>query len=475
MKKKKVALVMCMMAVAQLAGCGSSQASIEDYGVEESVKSDNETTDNDATSDESVSSSENEYGLEGKGIPEHVKCSLQKDEHSKSLEIDADVVSTGAEIAKIYKAEQNVLSEEQLISFADSIFDNGKYERILPYRYWEKEDKENDRIKYEKMAEEAGPEYAESEALFTKFVYDSTSSIHDVIEKPEEPEEGKILYRSVEENYGYEADEYFTVLRGTIEGKEYELDYEKDAGGYYQSLRIIPLFPITNSVNTMAITPESMGNEQTCDKEKLVNKANELVGLLTQDYFMCSDEDRACVNVDTNNIFYDGVYLNYTLKFPELSPSLCEVMSVGIEEDVPIGEESDPLAPRYLSISQPLIQVEMDQEGSLIKFVYSDNIKLGETVAEHVKLMEFSDIMKSLDGYLGELDDTYELGWDSRYISDIRLCYLPIYENQMLYMPYWVFLTKDTGVVGTGSPYFGTIAVNAVDGSCVVMNYFQKI
>lgn len=478
--KKKLALALCVIATLQLAGCGKKESNIDEFGMTENTKQ--------QVSDETVEgkksdSAEDKYGIKGSEMPNHITCNLEKDAGLKSLEIDADVISEGYRDAKVYAAKTSVLSEEEFKAFADSFFDNGKYESVLPYDYWSDEDRAAERAKLEEMVSEAGPEYKMHDRLSSKLGYDSNRVPASEQQPLLEPEDGKLFYHIDREEEGdYIFKEKFAYLRGTVDGLEYELEYLGDDDGYSQTISIIPLFPITKSIGYGMYASDLSGEENTGDTSALENKANELVKAMTGNYVMSSSEDRACYSEKENKYFYDGKIVHFSLNLPDLSPSLCEGMFAGKKTTREMVDEQgngvNDLFFKYDFVPQQYINVEMDANGTLLSLDYDNAMVPGEAVGESVQMLEFKEVMKCLDTFLDGFEDPngeYS-NWDSEEICEVRLTYLiELSDGVQVYMPYWVFLTKNKrGVGNTGTPYLGTFGVNAIDGNVAIMKYYPR-
>lgn len=460
MKRRIYGLLMSAIVLSQLTGCGKTTENIDQFGEGGSIQVV-------ADKDKDANAQENPFGIKGTEIPEHITCSIDKNatEGHKSLDIDADVTSFGYDSARVYRVDHKMLTDEEVKAFADSFFGEGNYENVLPYDLWKKEEIEAEYERFEKMVEDAGDGYAIPKEIKLGL---EVLMFHPVegIDTPRKPEEGKFLYRGmILCADDVIMDQYFVSLRGTVDGLEYQFNFSKDVNGDRQRISIIPLYPVQNVV--VDASRDTVEEDEHPETEQLTKKANELVGKLTDDYVLVSSQGRYSVDVETNEIVYDGEYLQYALKYSELSPSLCGTMCLG--QGVGASEANE-----FSEIEQVALLVELDKNGNIMKLVQDSSDVVGEPVGEATQLLTFADAMSSVDHFLENLNDSDNIifPWTRITIADIRLSYLKVYsDHELVYMPYWVFLSNENmnrvEMDASGSDKTPILAVNAIDGSCV--------
>lgn len=469
--RKRICLLGLLL-IAGLTGCGSSGVEMEEF---EKLESESE---------KDVSSGHAEFSDIGEnGIPKHVSSVLNGEGKVKMV-LDADVESKGYDEAKIYTMKPIVMTEERMVSLAESLFDGGKYTSQLPYKYWEKADLEEEKKRFDEMEDS---EEAESKGyimdMMLRFNLMAALQQKEPQKMPSLVEGATMFYEgdpALTNVFGKYVKEQFCNLRGTINGKEYLLCYKEIVGGELNDLYTIqlkPLFPI-GTIEAMFNTEKYMspsepasieGMENPCDMKALQNEAEALLKKLgCEDFAFVSSRQNEIYNPNTETSNLNGYQLTYVRDFDEMSRdiTMSNYALVRYDEDKATGTPLES------------VKLQMTQEG-LESFEMVVHYDLGEPLAEDVNLLSFDQINQAVEEMMKSVNPQSQneklyqtvLFGDETEIPIIRLTYMPAeYEGQCVYMPMWCYYLDITDPWnGSGESKLPVFAVSAVDGK--IYNY----
>lgn len=470
MKRTKWILGLALML--GLTGCGAGGTeSIDDYAKQSDqteASSDSKNQTNDSTKDEDSSEETNQIemtGGESGGIPSHLKGTFGKG--SLAVNIDADVIATDYDKAKIYKMEEVNMDEEYLTHIADNLFDNGKYTVVLPYQYWDKDELQKEKEILDQKEEENPDcyyDYGRESAMDTALEQEEKKPAPEIVAGT------SILRESTNDGLcnNVNCTHQFVKFRGLIDGVEHELNYIRcmNVYGESQSLTVTALEPV---VQTFDIGDAGTG-DNVVDAKIAEKKAKDLLDKIGfGEYTLSFGSDLTCIRGEEQEHFNGGYYMIFTHMFPELTSSMIENYGIAL-----YGENAGEQTIKAQHQNNIMFRI---YDGGAMQIEFDVNSEAGDVMSgETLELLSFDKVLEIAEGHIaaGKYKDDRNMYYDwmknvlgnDSVIGDVRLAYLPVkYDNQYAYVPAWVFsYTNESFRALKGVPYMGFIAVGAVDG-----------
>ncbi|MDE5966965.1 MAG: hypothetical protein K2G89_09035 [Lachnospiraceae bacterium] len=407
---------------------------------------------------------------ENVGIPKRVEDS------SGLISIDAEVIAEGYGNQAVAIMKPDVFDEEDIKYYAETVFDEGSAEVVLPYKYCSKNFLLNEQAKIKARIKELG--YTEETVLdIPDYMYlgyqlidiqNCLKNIEDHHGADERENDGS--YQWIEASYkawyeDYDIDMLTCQIKGTIEGKEYAMYFIRidefysimcifriTEMHYAEELDILdeepvpisPDAPISNKENTCSLTEE----DAAAQVETFVNKLG-IEGYIVnavypaQQHIWHYEGDDEVLH---NNPFTKG-YLVYLGR---------EIRGYAAPHLYPGGLETNCLE-NSGTRQEGMIALVTDE--GIERFQYVKTMEISEIATEQTTVMSFEDIQKSALDYFKSETDEY-------VIDTIRLCMGLVKEGESYaYIPVWCY-EYNPGWSKT-TAHRCAYMINAIDGSII--------
>lgn len=406
------------------------------------------------------------------GIPERVEDS------SGLVSIDAEVIAEGYGNQAVAIMKPDVFDEEDIKYYAETVFDEGSAEVVLPYKYCSEKFLLNEQAKIEARIKELG--YTEETVLdIPDYMYLGYQliDIQNCLKNIEnnhgaDVRENDGSYQWIEARYktwyeDYELDMLTCQIKGTIEGKEYAMYFIRLDGSepysimcifritemhYAEELDILdeepvpvsPDAPPSDKENTCSLTEE----DAVAQVEAFVNKLG-IEGYIVNAVYPAQQHIwhyEGDDEVPRNNPFTKG-YLVYLGR---------EIRGCAAPHLYPDGLETNCL--KNTGIRQEGMVALVTDDG-IERFQYVKTMEVSEIATEQTAVMNFGDIHKCALDYFNDVIN-------ESVIDKIRLCMGLVKEDESYaYIPVWCY-EYNPGWSSTTANRCAYM-ISAIDGSII--------
>lgn len=448
--RKTFMLGLCMcVSIMGLTACGKKEVTYEDL-----------------TTGESSS----ESGEKVKMIPEHIQQDIGL------ISIDADVLNAESYgNLSVAVVERDDFDEEDMKHYAETVFDEGSAEVVLPYKYCSKEFLQKEQSEVEARIKELG--YTEETIEETPDYMYLGYQLADIRSCLEEYNGANVIendgsYQFIsavfEDLEGIEMGVSSCQIKGTIDGKEYAMYFVKIDEVY----SIMGIYRITEmqyaeKMDLFDEDPEPLSsnassqyqeNQCSLSQEEAVTQVEEYVSKLGIEDYMVTEafpamqhiwhyasEEKESVsnaNITKGYLVYLGKAINgYTTPWiNEYRETNCFMRFDG----------------EINAIHEGIVVLVTDD--GIERFQYVNPTKVTEITAEQATVMPFEDIHKKMMSFMEYLGSECT-------IDKIRLCMGWVTDGgSYAYIPVWCYESSES----TGN-YAGRngFLVNAMDGSVI--------
>lgn len=458
MKRKLIATAL----IVSIMCCGCGKKNVESMQEDFDKVTEGETIENGGSSSSGQSGNTE--------IPEHINFEISDATSTKKIIVDADVLAEGVESACVYEATMVEIDEDYVVELAKKIFDNGEYEVLLPYKLlpdWQLEEIIEEEASAESKANSEG-DFAVGSIVWEEAAY-AIKNKDDLQET--ELKEGYIMYPyeesvSLMDDFGVFADEAksdsceLARIRGTIDGKEYELCVKTSAIDQRAHVDLHTVDVCTNENFELEFdnSLETVYGENVCDYAQAREIADRVVNTMVgSDYSITSEYSRM---VATREITDSGVRseLNgyrfiYTPEMMGLKVAYSPCALVWAKDS-----ESDY---SYL----PYVVVEVDSFG-LVSVKYMNQMEYGKCLSDRPSMISFDQVLEIAKSEIQE--ELKEMDVASLEIARLRFVSIPVVsEDGLALIPAWVaYLRPYTEMMQCD---YAVTAINALDGSILYM------
>lgn len=428
-----------------------------------------------------------EQASEGEAVIEKVNYSIDGKISGSSLVVDAEVDTRIPDGIQVYNVKEINVTDEYLLSMASNVFDQEKYEIVLPEDSYSPAEQKSmlDEMdsELERIAEESGKVYVASEKYnrIASYLESDMSNVNYDLAEGQVIVQTKIWIQDMQGAI-YEYDIETGLLQGKINGKLYEMRYyngenDQPVLGYMNSnsLSIYPVEgkPFKTRYVEIASMDDSAVTDNGCNYQEAFVSAQDLIqnlGLINYElacvYAMFEDEDvKGVLNQPSTSVSGMGakeIPNGYRFAF---TPNM-DGMGVGYYHDTSntttqyfdlmrgTPELKDEL------ITQPSVIVDVDDTG--IIDVYAEGLaEVTDSIANNVNVVAFSQADANAQK---EFIDNFEGHFQ---VSDIRLEYVVVkYDKETVMVPGWVYYRNNFGGLN-----YTVLAINALDGSPIFYSY----
>lgn len=453
MRKKIATTILALVVlIVNLAGCGKAGKN----EIEESLN-DLQQTATGTDGDEVVTDV---------GIPEHLSYSFTA-ESGSSVNVEADVISTGFQNASIYEVEVIEIDEDLIKEYADRLFDESEYEVIKPYFMYsiqELEDEKKLLYEYININDAVNIPDILSKKLMEIDTYIRKYDENNVAEL----EEGQLIYKqdavhtkaysfsSEKENVTYSS----ARLRGMVDGEQWELLYEAIDGSEAQ--QSIEIYSYESTVTPYISIASMSGESEDMYGENLTN---------INDSQIAAEDMIKRLGYEDMEVIYTGqlVFEDYNESWTDgykfsFAKSM-GTMQIGFKYDSVemlggVGDDG-----YQFGVQQEYIHVYVS-DNSVYSVTIDNIIDIGDMQSDGGQdiLMSFDNI----DSIARELMKEDIEVWDNFGTFDIdsvclKYLVLPYEEGRYALMPVWIYyLGYEDKTLGLR---YAGICINAVDGS----------
>ncbi len=467
MKKRWVFLLLAA-AIAVLPACNEGGGSIDD--------------DYARLKDETVQGSAIESSAANTPIPKSLDYVVVSESGGNDLAVKAEVVSNGSDMATVFGMEVCDINDDYLKELAASIFDNGEYTVEKPYYICDDSElnalmtelsegmDQNDKVL---TCPEA---IAEIQILLAKY---NVSRVQEMTEDQVivHVENTGITYRwgnNVTDRFDLSLD--CALLKGTVDGKKYELCYTKYDHGTSVKLRTLEMVTLSDNICNLDSTVfEDRNGGNPC----VIEESRELAGTMLErlgydDFVEFSAAKRKCRG-RSGDVFMDGYNIFYTREMNGVTNLITDNARSLTQEMIDTNTES--------TYGQEYVCIRIDHTGIIgVDFYYPCKLT-GEVTT--VELMNFEEIDAIAQDKIKEMLGKVEAEDESllRYlvllrspigdVFKVQFTYVPTnYQGKISYVPTWMYISQydNSSDLLYYTNYFALIGVNAIDGS--VTNYY---
>lgn len=394
-------------------------------------------------------------------VPVQCNYTLTSASGNTKINVDAEVIADGYGNLSVYEQTPVTIDDVYLKHLAESIFDDGVYERVKPYGICSLEELQTEDRFLQELYEEAGEEYPSWKIGTYIENYDEKN----VQEMPE----GTLIMHSEEYVDGEIVSTDSCTLRGYVDGEIAELayynyNYQEEHYKNLELCNIVRRGTVYTSCSTEYELVPTLYGENQCNLENATYTVQDIMQRMGYTDMKLISTEHLVMNGDTADTLYmDGYNFTFVPQTEGIDHLLCNQTYAVVKDKYEINTMLNELP----GAGQEWICIGIDSAG-IRGINFAIRYDRGERLSEETSTLSFSQVDEVAQDYMNCVLEAWDASGAVTEINivEVRLGYMTLlYDDQYTLVPVWMYVEEKA--VERDVLNNALFAVNALDGSIV--------